>query len=307
MAKYNESYICDEYKNGRTTTDIAKELGTYNTTIRRILMKYNIPLRSPKEAQTRVHTCPLGDNAESEYLLGLYLTDGCICTKRNSHSVQLSLKDKELVEQVRDILCPANKVSAVPQKQYGTVQYAFSVKSDLIANWFFARGNFQNKSYDCDIYVPITWNIFRGIFDGDGYWHMVNNGNGLHWGICSRSYTFIQKIGAFLDDNNIKYSIRTRLKPLLYYIEVYKTVDVCKIAINMYDSASIYLKRKYEIWRLLVERLKAKFPKFKEGCDASNPEPSHSTQFVMEGAETIMGYLRDEESYGKGIVQSAID
>ena len=40
-----------------------------------------------------------------------------------------------------------------------------NITNEEAIEWLYRKGNFYNKSYDCKIYTPITWNIFRGIFD----------------------------------------------------------------------------------------------------------------------------------------------
>lgn len=306
FSKEKEESIISDYKAGLNTVEIAKKWNTYNTSIRRVLLRYGITLRSTKEVQRTVKNNPfkLGDE-KSEYFLGLLLTDGNIHHRKdfNSVSISISLKDKEMVEQFRDFVCPRNKVSKVLQKKYNTYMFTSTVRHDEIANWLEQQGNFHNKSYECDIYIPLTQHILRGIFDGDGYWHTTNNRNTIQWGICGKSLIFLNKIKAYLTENNIESHLYKRGKPnrYLYYLEVTKTVDVIKVANLMYKEAHISLIRKYEKWHLFEETLREKFPKFKEGAASPNPEPSlnklnklyntKNGRFIMEGAETIMELL----------------
>ena len=234
------------------------------------------------------------------------LTDGCICHRKdaNSCAVSLALKDKEMVESFRDFVCPRNKVSKILQKKYNTYMFSTSVRSDLIASWLEQHGNFHNKSYECDIYVPITPHILRGIFDGDGYWHSTNKGSTIQWGICGKSLVFLEKIQDYLNSLGIKSYLNKRKKPnnnWLYHLEVQKTVDVVRIISIMYKEAHIYLTRKYDKGHLFLETLRVKFSKFKERDASLNPEPSYNRadhlinknngQYIIEGAETIMRIL----------------
>lgn len=197
FSREKEQSIISDYQSGLNTVEIAKKWNTYNTSIRRVLLRYGITPRTGKEVNSRVKENPfkLGDE-KSEYFLGLLLTDGSVCHRKdiNSVCVSLGLKDKEMVEKFRDFACPRNKVSTILQKKYNTYIFSTSVRSDIIAEWLEQQGNFHNKSYNCDIYVPITSHILRGIFDGDGYWHTTNNGNTKTWGICGKSLIFMQKI-----------------------------------------------------------------------------------------------------------------
>ncbi len=306
FSKEKELSILSDYKSGLNTVEIAKKWNTYNTSIRRVLLRYGITPRTSKEVQS-IKINPFNIKEEkSQYFLGLLLADGCIHHRKstNSVSISLSLKDKEMVEKFRDFICPKNKVSSVLQKKYNTFMFTVSIRSDIIASWLEQHGNFHNKSYNCDIYIPLTWNILRGIFDGDGYWHNTNKGNNMAWGICGKSKTFLDKIQQFLSHHNIVSYLSERRKTAnstLYYLEVYKLCDVVKLASLMYKDAHIYLLRKYVIWHLFEETLREKFSKFKEGEASSNPEPSYNKanhlyntnngRFIIEGAETIMEYL----------------
>lgn len=316
FCKEKELSIIEDYKRGLNTVEIGKKWNTYNTSIRRVLLRYGIIPRTIKEVLSRVKHNPfqLG-NEESEYFLGLLLTDGNICHRKESNSVcvSLSLKDKEMVEKFRDFVCPQNKVSKILQKKFNTYMYSCSVRSDLICEWLESVGNFHNKSYNCDIYVPLTSHILRGIFDGDGYWHTTNNGKTKSWGICGKSLIFLQKIQQYLESKGIKAFLNKRKKPnnnFLYHLEIYKMVDVVKVANLMYKEAHISLIRKYDEWHLFEETLKEKFPKFKEGVASPNPEPSYNSthnlinkkngRYIVEGAETIMELLNYRNSMEKG-------
>lgn len=300
-----EKSIISDYQFGLNTVEIARKWNTYNTSIRRVLLRYGITPRTTQEVLSRVKVNPFSlGNEKSEYFLGLLLTDGCIHHRKNSNSVDISLtlKDKEMVENFRDFVCPENSIYKRYYPRSKTYTFTISVKSKLVASWLESKGNFYNKSYECDIYTPLTPHILRGIFDGDGYWHTINSGQGLSWGVCGRSLPFILKIKNYLENKGIKTTLRKRDIPnrLLYYLEIYKTVDVLKVANLMYKEAHISLIRKYETWHLFEETLREKFSKFKEGVASPNPESSRSEKFTMEGAETIMRLLSYEYNMEKG-------
>lgn len=301
FSKEKEESIISDYLQGYNTVEIAKKWNTYNTSIRRVLLRNNVKIRGNAEVHSNVQECPFKNNDEySEYFLGLLLTDGCITRRsKNSATISLSLKDKELMEQFQQFICPTNKLIKVLQKKYNTYMYCSSTRSKLIADWLDSKGNFYNKSYNCDIYTPLTPHILRGIFDGDGYCMTRNNGSTFCYGICGKSRIFLEKIQQYLTAQGINFNLYFRHN--LYYLESTKTVEVIKFYNLIYNEAHIYLMRKYVKGHLFLETLREKFPKFKEGVASPNPEPSRNKrnylinknngQFIMEGAETIMGLL----------------
>ena len=100
FSKEKENSIIQDYLNGKNTVQIAKKWNTYNTSIRRVLLRNNILIRSNVIAHTNVPVCPFKDGDEySEYFLGLLLTDGCISRRTaNSATITLSLIDEEIVK-----------------------------------------------------------------------------------------------------------------------------------------------------------------------------------------------------------------
>lgn len=49
------------------------------------------------------------DNIQ-KYILGLIITDGCITKNRQKFVICISLKDKEMIEQIKNIVCKTKKV-----------------------------------------------------------------------------------------------------------------------------------------------------------------------------------------------------
>ena len=290
FSKEKEQSIIQDYLNGKNTVEIAKKWNTYNTSIRRVLKRNNIPIRTCHDVQKTIENpFTLGEEF-SEYFLGLLLTDGTI-TNSKSPEIKLGLKDNQMIEKFKSFLKTNNKIQDTFDKRFNTHLYTIGVRSLETAKWLKTYGQFENKSFACDIFTEITPAILRGIFDGDGYWHITNKGNTISWGICGASLIFLEKIKNYLYSHNIVSYIKKDKRKILYYLEVYKTIDILRIANIMYQGASIYLQRKYDKWHLFEETLREKCVKFKEGDTPANPEPSLSKRFGKEGAETIIRYL----------------
>lgn len=280
----NEELILQLYSEGKTQQEIAKQLGTYNTSIRRVLLKHNIPLRSNSEIQRLCKDNPFKDGDEySEYFLGMLLTDGCItkCTKSTrNYSIVLSLSeiDSDLVEKYRNWISPETKISKIYQKINGSYMYSVSISNPEVEQWLREHGEFTDKSHKCQLYCPITWNILRGIFDGDGGFH--TSCKHLDFFICGASKTFMEQVYSFLEENGFNPHLRTTLRNSkeFYYVEIYKINEVIKLGQLMYNNASIYLQRKYDKWLGFYES-KSNKQTLNSGKEVlSNPEQNLSTQ-----------------------------
>lgn len=286
-----EQKIIQMYKNGKSQKDIASYFNTFNTSIRRVLLRNNIKIRSGEKVLRIVKHNPFKRNDRiSNYFLGLLITDGCITKEKKNKNykidLQLSEKDKDIIYKYRDWISPNLLINKFYQKINGTYMYGVAYKNMETVEWLNKKANFHNKSFNAKLYIPITWDILRGIFDGDGYF-VKSNKFGLRFGICSCSKILIDQINYFLNKHNIKTHIHVdtkHRKNIIYYIQVYKIKDVIKIGENMYNNTSYFIKRKYEKWLSFYESRKQTPLKFRE----SNGKPTLSEALFKERAETII-------------------
>lgn len=262
--KYNEEEIVSLYKKGLNQTEIATKLGTYNTTIRRILIRNGIQVKGNDKIQRLCKHNPFKRNDEfSDYFLGLLLTDGTISKTKAStrnFNIVLSLNEQDgyMVENFRNWASPKSKITKIYQKINGSYMYSVSFSNAETVEWLNRAGQFTNKSLNCKVYKPMNFNILRGILDGDGGFH--ENCGHLDFFICGASYDFIQQIARFLIKNGFSPHIRQsdrRSGSPFYYVELYKIEEVIRLGHLLYDNAHIYLNRKYEKWLAFYESRKA--------------------------------------------------
>lgn len=263
FSREKEENILKMYSKGMSQKEIANFYNTFNTSIRRVLLRNGIIPKGNNKIQRLCKHNPFRKNDEySDYFLGLLLTDGCISGNKTktSNTINLSLNEEDgyLVESFRDWISPNSKVSKVKQKVNDSFMYTVNITNIEVEEWLIRKGNFKNKSYNCKIYTPITWNILRGIFDGDGGFHP--NCNHLDFFICGKSRIFLEQIKSFLD----KYGFTTYLKERknsygtsLFYVEIHKIKDVLTLGEYMYKNAHIFCKRKYEKWLAFYENRRA--------------------------------------------------
>lgn len=240
------------YKQGYNQIQIAKYYNTYNTSIRRILLKNNIKIRPYANVNRGCKNNPFKNKDEySEYFLGLLLTDGCIRTGQKINiNLSLTETDKYIIEEFKKWSKSSNKISKEFQKLNSSYMYSFDINNKEAVDWLRLKGNFYNKSKYCKLYIPITWNILRGIFDGDGGWHIINHNKGISFFICGASKVFMNQIIYFLEKYNFHPKLRICLRNNneFYYVEIYKQNDIKNLGNYLYKNAHIFIKRKYEKW-----------------------------------------------------------
>ena len=160
FSKEKEQDIINLYLKGKTQTEIAHLYKTYNTSIRRVLIRNRITIRKNDKIQRKCKHNPFKRNDEySDYFLGLLLTDGCISTNitKKSNTINLSLNERDgyIVEAFRDWASPTQKVSKVLQKRNNSYMYSINLCNIEMEEYLIRKGNFKNKSYNCKIYTPI--------------------------------------------------------------------------------------------------------------------------------------------------------
>lgn len=263
FSKEKEKTIIELYKKGKSQKEIGLLFNTFNTSIRRVLVRNNILLRGNDKIQRLCKHNPFKRNDEySDYFLGLLLTDGCISNNatKSSKSINLSLSEVDgyIVEAFKDWTSPSSKVSKVLQRKNNSYIYTFNFTNVETEEWLNRKGNFKNKSYECKIYTPINWNILRGIFDGDGGFH-PNSGH-LDFFICGKSKVFLGQIKLFLEKQGFYPYLRERKNGQgnnLFYLEIHRIKEVLKLGEYMYSNAHIFIKRKYEKWLAFYESKRA--------------------------------------------------
>lgn len=259
FSKEKEISIIKMYKDGYSQKEIADYYNTFNTSIRRVLLRNNIIIKGNDKRQRLCKNNPFKNKDEkSDYFLGLLLTDGTISKNvtKNSNSICLSLNERDgyIVEEFRNWVSPNLKLQRVHQKINNSYMNAVTFTNIEVEQWLKRKGNFNNKSYECKIYTPINWNILRGIFDGDGGFHS-NNGH-LDFFICGKSLIFMNQIKRFLEKEGFTVYLKERNNGQnnnLYYVEIYKIREVIRLGELLYNNAHIFIKRKYEKWLSFYE------------------------------------------------------
>lgn len=105
----------------------------------------------------------------SYYLLGLYITDGNIYLNKkynNSISVELKSIDLELLEKIKDLVCPTRKITLSHNKCY-----RLRFHNQIIGEWLINNECIPNKTKVVkfpNIPAQFLPDFVRGLIDGDG-------------------------------------------------------------------------------------------------------------------------------------------
>lgn len=268
----------------KNTNEIAKLYNTYNTSIRRVLERNNISIRSYGIAQRKVNLEDIKSKegtSDFDYFLGLLATDGCITN--NSVVLDFSEENKELLDYWNEFLGNKCNITVSIHKVFKVPQYRITFRNEEVCKYLETFGIIPNKTFNLTLKY-INWDIIRGIIDGDGCISSSNQGSTIRIGITSGCKKFLEQIQQFYIKHSITSYLHERNINPTYDLYVYNTNDVIKIYNNLYSNAHFFLKRKEMKFGPLLRKLNME-SLVNSGKENATPIPS---QVLKEkGVETL--------------------
>ena len=286
FSKEKEQEIIRLYtEENKNTNEIAKLYNTYNTSIRRVLQRNNIEIRSYGVAQRKVELEDIKSKEgtrDFDYFLGLLATDGCITGNRVV--LDFSEENKELLNYWNEFLGNKCTITKSIHKVFKVPQYRIAFRNSEVCEYLKSFGIISNKTFNLNLKY-INWDVLRGIIDGDGCVLESNNGSTIRICITSGCKQFLEQVQNFYKEHNIISYLyeSSRNKNPTYDLYVYNTNDVIKIYTNLYLNAHFFLKRKEMKFGPLLRKLNME-SFVNSGKEKQTPIPS---QALCEGVETL--------------------
>lgn len=199
------------------------------------------------------------DTEEKAYILGFISADGCIHQAPHSSDIHylvitLSRKDREILEKMRDYVCPRINIfdSDVEDKRYpgrlfqrSTLGVYDNNLCEQLALW----GIHSRKTFDLkppnNLSPHLLHHYTRGLFDGDGSITFDTQQKKIFCKLCGT-----REVMQFVMDNFSKYySDHSNTVIRSKNCDLYHLSFGCRTAIAfvnyIYKDATIYLERKY--------------------------------------------------------------
>lgn len=271
-----EIKICQDYSCNESMNSIASRLETYPSTIKNILKRNNVSIRSISQSNRKYKLNEkFFDNVSSEesaYILGLLFADGYHNEKQNMIRLCLREQDAELLEKIRAIIGSSKPLyTRTFAKENWSDQKELAITSLHMSQSLINLGLRQNKSSNATMPDNLLAShsfcshLIRGVYDGDGClsWRKpkINNIPQSIFRIIA-SESMAEQIQASI----YKYcDIETRIAPRK---ESSKVVEVQQTGNNkvksilewLYCDATLYMKRKRdkfeELRQLTTEDIK---------------------------------------------------
>jgi hypothetical protein len=274
--KVEHPNIVQRYISGESTPEIAKTLGVNPLTIINILKKSNVKIRTYSEA-ARKYTLIEDffdkiDTQEKAYFLGYLYADGCNSGK--NVSLNLSEKDKEMLEKLNMLVHPNGKplckghrrVSRFKGKETTCItktNYHMVIENKHISDILTQHGCTPRKTATLEfpfnsVSKELIPHFIRGYFDGDGAISVYGKKDSFIQGyisIVSSSY-FCDSLKDIVQDTlEIKSKIRKRdyADNKVVEFRITNTKHVIKFLEWIYSGSIIHLNRKYETFQKLLK------------------------------------------------------
>lgn len=241
-----------KYETGKYTgTDLAKEYPISSTAINALLRRHGYESKSQSELQRKYEVNESFfdkiDTEEKSYVLGLLYADGCNNTPRNAVMLSLIEKDLDILKKITSLIQPKKPIRHDKNKNI----YQITIQNKHISQKLISLGCDKSKTFKVEfpennqVSDNLVRHFVRGYFDGDGW-------VGEHSICIVGTLNFCNSLANILKSKfDINCYIRDRhpeRKNNIRMLELSRK-QARTFLKWIYDDATIYLQRKYDIYR----------------------------------------------------------
>lgn len=252
---------------------------------------------------------------EKAYILGFIAADGHIDSKTYRLNIALADSDYTILEKIRAAMQsthPIKKgiVKSNPYKKSDNKylkQCSLSINGKKLVTPLIRMGLSGKKTYTLDSsivqYIPkdLMRHFLRGYLDGDGnitWGKKYSSGYKYIVQVCGNEDFLLGSFQKFFPSNCALY--KDKLSKQTYVWKIACKSEVMRFLTYIYGNATIYLNRKYNIYRYAMWSCKteliagnSEFIKMMEGQSAANPLVKCLRQVQRLADETILNPYED--------------
>lgn len=262
--------------NTKSLNYCAKLFQSTPNTIKQFLKERNIHIRTQAEsavcsnkhrAKHKKEDFFSQQSRDMAWLMGFIASDGTIRKDSNEIKIGLAIKDKEILEKIKNKLELENVVSEYTTSagyDCCTLQWTCEQHKKDLAKYSIV----PNKTFILQPPILLErkyWiDYIRGYFDGDGSVNLISNGNhrgngNLRWQICSATKEILEWIINYFYEEfqipkvNILIDQKNRQNPIYYF--QYSSQATRKIYDILYTDSDMFLKRKKEHFEYILSQV----------------------------------------------------
>lgn len=241
-----DNLILDLYLERKTQKYICKELECKRGNIDHLVKKFNLTRFRDRKLYYCNDAALSINNPKIWYFLGLFASDGNMYITENIERVQFTMKDKDALDTVVDILGYSGPIKSYIKnnKYYYQIMISYPPLNAFIKSIF---GEVHRKTNDIkfpSIHSKKHLQLFlRGYFDGDGCFCKTKIPNKYNFSIYCKSLSFIKSLYKVL-----KYITKSHVG---FYKDHYLDLSSIKANTLLYqflyqDNLDLGIKRKQE-------------------------------------------------------------
>lgn len=178
------------------------------------------------------------NDPDTQYWLGFLCADRAIREDRNSFG--FTTKDLDLAEAFLKYLdLPLTPIYKHLDLRFNKYYYSLRIINKETVDLLKSYGITGRKTFSLNLSIPITFNMFTGIIDGDGH---INYSVSL----CGAAPIFMNQVKQFLEENNFVCSYVQRGN--MFFIHVLKSqCNILNLRDLMYSNLTFSLNRKKDL------------------------------------------------------------
>lgn len=211
----------------------------------------------------------LNEDDVSFYLLGAYMTDGNVITKKHHKNFSISSSDLDWIESIRSYVAPTTPI----RKNKTSNNYVISNSNQQVLDWFLSYGCVPAKSKLLSLAKEIPTQYYRdfvrGAIDGDGsisYSRYSKKKNGKEYFydkkvvyLCGASKIFLEQVQSMLPkDINSNIVNHGRKDKMIRNKVVKATCDIYRLIFNDSNAVKLLIWLYYPDHKISLHRKKIK-------------------------------------------------
>lgn len=250
-------YFLELYDKGLTLNEIAKMFGVTSSTIKYLFKKCGKKCRNAGQYNRKYKLNESFfdsiDTEEKAYIVGLLYADGYNNTKAGAIEISLQARDRLILEKIKTLL-----ETDIPLIYYKSTSpthqdyYKLIIHSRHISDQMVKLGMYRAKSLILDFPEWLDKEFYpsflRGYFDRDGW---VATTKTDYASSIVGTKNFCESVKLILDTLGIesKISYTHNKESATRNLIIYKRESTKKFLDYIYNDATIYLQRKYDVYK----------------------------------------------------------
>lgn len=258
------------YKESKSSYKVAKQIGRSQHAVLRHLRQVvpelvennrtSVPNNTRRKKYTVNHNYfQTIDTQEKAYILGFLYADGYV-NEKGTLEIGLHPKDNSVLEFIKTQLESSAPIkshhSASSHSKVGLLRLC--IHSKKLVNDLVKYGCVQNKTFKISfptfLQKDLVKHFIRGYFDGDGCIYNVKKNNTFGISIAS-NITFLEGMGKYLQNEIGLSKITIYKNNKIGYLKYHSKTDIDMLYHCLYDQATCFLQRKYNIFQDFLEKL----------------------------------------------------